>query len=259
MKRCVLTLALTLLMASVAGAFPISSAYLMISGGPNSEIAGFDGSNSVLIVPVPDYVPGTVISLDPTLIDGFDDAWAGDSQVWFLGGVLPDYSEEFSESFSMKSEFEFDETILFLSQLEPQEISLAKKLEFLDALGRLRDRDWIESEGHEPFALSWENYAGDVFDGLGITFSTPGTLHVPSGLDEGNVAISFSLSAPSTEVDIIEHSPPNGLPILLSLTTGDGGKITGLTAHVLPEPGSIALFVAGLGALGFAIRRRRRR
>lgn len=246
MKRSVIASTILLLAAVTATAMPISTGYLMVSGGPESSSAGFGGMNPVLIIPVPDYVPGAALSWDPTEIPGFDDVWVGDSHVWFLGGaLLPPGTPPGVDPF------------LFLSQDGQQELLREEKLRFLDALNLLAGEEPDDEESRQPFAMDWETYEGFVFGATGIDFLTGPSVRFNG--EFGPIQLSTAVGSPSTEVDIIEHSPPNGLPIRLFSQVGAGGLVTGMSAVVLPEPGSISLFVAGIGGLALALVRRRRR
>jgi hypothetical protein len=237
MTRSALTVLILILTATAATALPLDIGFLMISGGPAPEEAGFSAQHPVLVIPVPHYQPGIVIEFDPGAAPGFQEAFVDSSQVWFVGRTPRP-----SDVFILDS--------LFLSQEPPAPITPEEKEALLDAVEALSIVAETRSPTGDPFALEWPAY-GDVFESTFVSFAS-------DPLTMGPLILSKVATSPSTEVDIIEHSPSLGLPIILTIEVEDevivGGRIT-----VTPEPGTIALVGVGLLGLGLIVRRRRRR
>jgi hypothetical protein len=238
MTRSILTIFILILTATAATALPLDIGFLMISGGPAPEEAGFSNQHPVLVIPVPNYQPGIVIEFDPAAAAGFQEAFVGSSQIWFVGRTPVPPSDEFILD------------SLFLSQEPPAPITPEEKEALLDAVEALSIVAETRSPTGDPFALEWPAY-GEVFENTFVSFAS-------DPLMMGPLVLSKVATSPSTEVDIIEHSPSLGLPIILTIEVEDevivGGRIT-----VTPEPGTIALVGVGLLGLGLIVRRRRRR
>lgn len=107
--------------------------------------------------------------------------------------------------------------------------------------------DWsITNDNNDPASVF--TYVGHAYDGLGIDYGT-GVIPGADGLADHSVSKVFHLTAGDYSIFV------GGTDYLNSSAPFTSLGIEGMVA-VVPEPETYAMLLAGLGLLGFSVRRR---